>query len=283
MCGAARARPGWREAGERYVRCSACTTLFSDITEEHYLTAQRNAWHEEDLDTGTLAFYGDARGLVQDRFLAANPPAAGGRLLDVGCGLGFFVERALAAGWDAYGCDSSEAWSAHARERIGNERVRTGELDAAIPEHAGFDLITSWDVVEHIFEPIPFLRAIAARLAPGGRVFIRTPNEAWVYPTYAVRRLLGEDVELGPLNHVVYYRSTTLERALEAAGLRAVQWPSLPPPQVSLGNRRSLNGSRRTAVTVVKNAHARLGRQLATGTGGRLVISSDLDAIAVAA
>jgi 2-polyprenyl-3-methyl-5-hydroxy-6-metoxy-1,4-benzoquinol methylase len=266
------------------VRCSACTTLFSDITEEHYVAAQRNAWHDDDLDPGALAFYGRARELAQARFLATHPPAAAGRLLDVGCGLGFFVERALAAGWDAYGCDTSVAWTASARQRVGDERVRTGELGSAIAQDARFDLITSWDVLEHVFHPIPFLRAIAGRLAPGGRVFIRTPNEAWVYPTYAARRrLLGDDVELGPLNHVVYYRSATLARALAAGGLRAVQWPSLPPPQVSLGNRASLNGSRRTAVVAVKNAHAALARRLAAGSDGRLVLSSDLDAIAVAA
>jgi hypothetical protein len=138
-------------------------------------------------------------------------------------------------------------------------------------------------VFEHIFAPLPFLSAIARRLAPSGRLFIRTPNEAWVYPTYAARRwILREEVELGPLNHVVYYRSTTLRRALQACGLTPVEWPGFPPPQVGYANRHPAEAGRRTVVTLAKNAYALAARELAAASRGAIVLGADLDVVAVA-
>jgi hypothetical protein len=101
-----------------------------------------------------------------------------------------------------------------------------------------------------------------------------------VYPTYAARRhLLGADVTLGPLNHVVYYSAGTLRRALAAAGLRAIAWPVLPPPQVAIGNRRPELAGRRTPTTLLKNAHAAAAERTARITGGHVVLGADLDVL----
>jgi 2-polyprenyl-3-methyl-5-hydroxy-6-metoxy-1,4-benzoquinol methylase len=266
------------------VRCASCGVLFSDVDRATYEADQRNVWHSGELSAGTTAFYGAARERAQDRFLAAYPPAGPGRrLLDLGCGLGFFVSRALEDGWEAFGCDTSQPWAEQAARRAGAERIILGAVEE-IPAAAGrFDLITSWDVLEHIFEPLPFLRAARRLLAPGGRLFLRTPNEAWVYPSYLARRLLlGEAVELGPLNHVVYYRAATLRLALGRAGLSPTDWPGLPPPQVGYANRDTALGARRALVVAAKNAHAAAARGLARASAGRLVLGSDLDVVACA-
>lgn len=254
--------------------------LFSDVTAEHYLESQHNVWHDDALSENAYSFYGPARRLVHERFLAEHPPAGDRTLLDVGCGLGFFVERAIAGGWDAHGCDTSPAWVARARERAGAGRIRLGGPREAFEPEARFAMITAWDVLEHVHDPLPFLHELRTRLAPGGRLFLRTPNEAWVIPTYAARRSLGETVELGPLNHVVLYRSSTLTEALRLAGLRPAAWPCLPPPQVGLGNRES-TGRRVALVKRLKNVHASTARAVARVSDGRLVIGSDLDVLAV--
>ena len=280
LCEARRARPVWTEAGYRYVRCSACTVTFSDVDAETYAEAGRNVWHDAELATQTVAFYGSARQLVHERFMSRFPATGNRRLLDVGCGLGYFVKRALDAGWDAYGCDVSESWVAHARSLVGSRRIGAGALRNDT-FGGGFDLITTWDVLEHVHDPVPFLETIAALLAPGGRVFIRTPNLSWVYPTYtARRRLLGSEVELGPLNHVVYYSAATLTRALRRAGLEPEHWPVLPPPQVTLGNRDGSRAVETATVTQVKNAHAAAAEVLARVSRGRAVVGSDLDVVA---
>jgi 2-polyprenyl-3-methyl-5-hydroxy-6-metoxy-1,4-benzoquinol methylase len=283
VCSSPRARPVWHEQRCRYVRCSSCGVIFSDVDAATYTAAGRNAWHEAELSSKTQSFYGVARELTHRRFLQRFRPWGASRLLDVGCGLGYFVARASSIGWDAYGCDTSEYWSKHAAgvtgmpERIACSGPRTGLFGG------GFDLITVWDVLEHIHDPLPFLRTIADLLAPGGRIFIRTPNIAWVYPTYAVRRhLLRSDVTLGPLNHVVYYSSATLCAALRAAELRPVAGMVLPPPQVGIANRRP-QADRRSAATRLKNLHAAGANLIARPSRGHLALGADLDLVAARA
>jgi 2-polyprenyl-3-methyl-5-hydroxy-6-metoxy-1,4-benzoquinol methylase len=281
LCDARRARNAWWEDGYRYLRCGACGVLFADVDRSEYERKQHNAWHELEPSSDALAFYGTARELVHAQFLRSHPPRGNGRLLDIGCGLGFFLARALEHGWDAFGCDTSAAWVARARQRVDPKRVWSGSVVDLVAIDAPFELITVWDVLEHVFDPLPFLRAAARLLAPDGRLFIRTPNEAWVYPTYAVRRaLLRERVELGPLNHVVYYRAATLRSALLASGLRPVAWPVLPPPQVGYANRRPAEAGVPTVLTRVKNAHARAAARIASASSGMVVLGSDLDVLA---
>lgn len=284
ICSSPRARPVWREQQRRYVRCSRCGLIYSDVDALTYAANGRNRWHEAELASGTRAFYGTARELAHDRFLERFPASASRRLLDIGCGLGYFMARAERGGWNAYGCDPSGQWLRYAADVTGHpERLTCSEPSAGL--YGGdFEMITIWDVLEHVHDPLPFLSAIADLLAPGGRLFIRTPNIAWVYPTYAVRRhLLRADVNLGPLNHVVYYSAGTLRRALEAAGLEVTSWPVLPPPQVAIGNRRPELAGQRTGTTLLKNAHAAIADRTARMTSGHVVLGADLDAIAVKA
>jgi 2-polyprenyl-3-methyl-5-hydroxy-6-metoxy-1,4-benzoquinol methylase len=279
LCDAATGRPVWRDGSLRYVRCVRCGVVFSDVDRARYVTEQHNVWHEEELGPETIAFYRTARERVHEEFLDRFEPASG-RLLDVGCGLGYFVERALTRGWDAYGCDTSAAWVAEARTRVDRQRFALGGPDPS--QFTGrFDLVTAWDVLEHVHDPLPFLRALSALTVPGGRVFIRTPNLVWIYPTYGLRRhLFKEHLELGALNHVVYYTSATLRRALRGSGLEPVEWPVLVPPQVGLANRDPSQAGRRSSVTVVKNAHARLADCVARASRGRVVVGADLDVVA---
>lgn len=264
------------------MRCSACGVIFSDVDAAGYLDSGRNAWHDDELDAGTAAFYGIAREPAHRRFLARFTLVGGGRLLDVGCGLGHFVSSAASAGWDAYGCDTSASWVARARGHAGAGRIALG---APNPGMFGgdFDMVTAWDVLEHVHDPLPFLRSIRSLLAPGGRVFIRTPNLTWIYPTYAFRRgVLRSDVRLGPLNHVVYYTAPTLRAALRHVDLAPIEWPVLPPPQVGIGNRNPSRAGRAGPATLVKNLHAAAADRAARATRGRLVVGQDLDVVAVA-
>ncbi|MGO9972093.1 MAG: class I SAM-dependent methyltransferase [Solirubrobacteraceae bacterium] len=283
LCTCTRARPVWREAERRYVRCSNCGVVFSDLDADTYATEEHNAWHDEQLDRPTELFYGRARALVHARFLERFPPCGSSRLLDVGCGLGYFVQRASQAGWKAHGCDTSSAWIAHARSLVEPERIALSPVTESL-FGGGFDLVTTWDVLEHIYEPLPFLRTIASLLAPGGRAFIRTPNLTWVYPTYGLRRhVLRSPVELGPLNHVVYYTAATLTVALRRADLRPASWPVLPPPQVPLSNRDPSQAGVSSTTTRLKNIHAGAAERIAALSRGRIVVGSDLDVVAVRA
>jgi 2-polyprenyl-3-methyl-5-hydroxy-6-metoxy-1,4-benzoquinol methylase len=267
----------WREAGYRYLRCVSCGVVFSDISESLYLERRHNAWDDEDPSATARDFYGRARERAHEAFLERHPPA--GRLLDVGCGLGFFIDRAARAGWNVFGCEPSASWAQAASERLGPDRVVHGGAEHPDVARGCYDLITAWDVVEHVFDPLPFLAQLRLLLAPGGTVFIRTPNFAYLWPIYGLRRcVLKHDVELGPTNHVVLYTRWSMARALRASGLEPGDWINLPPPQVAIEAVEGLGPwADEQRSLAAKNRFASLAAKLSAGSGGRIVLSSDLD------
>ena len=277
LCAARRGRRVWTEEGYRYLRCAACHAVWTDISHEDYAARRHNVWDDTQVSTESEDFYGRARELVHREFLqrVAGRP---GRLLDVGCGLGYFLARAQAAGWHVRGSDTSEAWVRQTNARLGGRVASLGELPEALAPQERFDLITAWDVIEHVYDPVAFLGDLASHLAPGGEIFLRTPNLAYVLPLYALRRRLGHDVRLGPTNHVVYFTAPTMRRALERAGLRAVRWPVLAPPQVETFAGPAAEPG--LAVSV-KNAYATVADRCAAISRGRVVAGSDLDVLAV--
>jgi SAM-dependent methyltransferase len=103
----------------------------------------------------------------------ARALAAGARVLDLGCGTGYgtaaLAERAgLAVGVDRIAPDASA--------RRGGARFLRADL-SGIPLRAGvFDLVVSFQVIEHLREPGPYLGAIARCLRPGGTALLTTPN-----------------------------------------------------------------------------------------------------------
>jgi 2-polyprenyl-3-methyl-5-hydroxy-6-metoxy-1,4-benzoquinol methylase len=100
---------------------------------------------------------------------------ATGRALDFGCGNGAFLRafsRAL-PGWALCGSEVSEKYKKVVESIPGVERLYTGAIDS-LP--GDFDLISLVHVIEHIPSPGDFLRALAAKLKPGGLLFIEVPN-----------------------------------------------------------------------------------------------------------
>ena len=101
----------------------------------------------------------------------------GDRLLDYGCGAGEFLDLALARGWEAHGYDRSTKAVAAAAERLGADRVHTGDpLQVAAAAGGTFDVITMWSLLGDIPDPRRELADIRSLLSPGGVLLIMTPN-----------------------------------------------------------------------------------------------------------
>jgi SAM-dependent methyltransferase len=139
---------------------------------------------------------------------------ADGRLLDLGCALGFLLGVAREAGFDAHGLDLNESAIAEARSRFG-DRVHAGELDAAAFPGRKFDVVTLIDVFEHVPDPDSLLATIAARVAPGGIVAAVLPDAH-----SRVARLLGRRWPHYNAEHLFYWSAANLRRFLEARSWR---------------------------------------------------------------
>jgi 2-polyprenyl-3-methyl-5-hydroxy-6-metoxy-1,4-benzoquinol methylase len=103
-----------------------------------------------------------------------EPPTPGARLLDCGCGEGTFLARAQRDGWDAIGFDTDTEAVTLARQR----GVPALVADAGrMPDLPGaFDVVTLWDVIEHIPDPARTVAALRSVLRSGGKVLTLTPN-----------------------------------------------------------------------------------------------------------
>lgn len=139
------------------------------------------------------------------------PLLRAGRVLDVGCGSGAFLARMRALGWDVAGVEPDPAAAAAAK------RVHGVDVEGTVDGFAGrqFDAITMHHVIEHLPDPQADVTALAARLAPGGRLVIVTPNIR-----SAGRRLFGAHwVHWDPPRHLWMFSRPALNRVATSAGL----------------------------------------------------------------
>ena len=107
---------------------------------------------------------------------AAPASGARGNLLDVGCGAGFFLKTAQSRGWNPYGIDFLPEYNRFAKEELKLENVHSSTLEEMNYPPLSFDVVTLWDLIEHLRHPLSTLKEINRILRPGGLVVIWTPN-----------------------------------------------------------------------------------------------------------
>ncbi|MGH3323492.1 MAG: class I SAM-dependent methyltransferase, partial [Streptomyces sp.] len=188
MCGESRQQPlyepvktksnGKKAWSYRVVRCPSCGFLYrnpnilperlGDLYSTNYSTfltgnyaANRQRRYRQAMDAFTPVFAeGDKR-----------------RLLDFGCGAGYFLELAEERGFDATGVDLSPDSVQQANERLTSATAHFGAPDD-VPEIAagGFDVITLWSVLAHLPRPVEDFTGFRKLLGPGGVLMILTVN-----------------------------------------------------------------------------------------------------------
>ncbi len=149
-----------------------------------------------------------------DRHLDAVPTS--GRLLDVGCHIGAFLEVARERGLETWGVEPS-VWAVE-RARAAGFDVVAGTLDNHQPElPPDFDVITIWDVLEHFANPRRELELAHDRLAPGGILALTTMD---VSSRFA--RMLGRRWPWLMRMHLFYFNRSTLAQTLEETGFEVL-------------------------------------------------------------
>ncbi len=140
--------------------------------------------------------------------------AARGRLLDVGCATGFFLDLARSQGWEVVGSEVSEFSAHYARQTLGLD-VRLGTLKQLSFEGEAFDVVTMWDVIEHVPDPLGELREVWRILRDGGVLSIITPDAGSL-----IARLLGARWEefRRVREHVYFFSRRTMRETLRKAG-----------------------------------------------------------------
>ncbi|MEM6955477.1 MAG: class I SAM-dependent methyltransferase [Myxococcota bacterium] len=144
----------------------------------------------ERFDTG-LSSYDTARRVevLVDQFL--GPARLRGRkTIDVGCGLGYFSERAFAHGADVLATDIGPTLVERTTARVGCKGQVADALRLEETFGAGaFDVVVSSECVEHTPDPEEAIRQLCRLVAPGGYLSMSTPNVLW-YPVVRLATIL---------------------------------------------------------------------------------------------
>ncbi|MDE3226024.1 MAG: class I SAM-dependent methyltransferase [Nitrospirota bacterium] len=223
-CNEDQARPGYDKQGFSIVQCRRCTLRYVNPRPSRtwldawYQWAYFSPSHDNAAGAQHLLHEAVKTATARLRLQLLSPAGPKGRLLDIGCGGGFFVRAAAAVGWDAMGLEPSVEAARHAA-RTQHIRVVAGRSEETPFVDDRFDVITLFDVLEHVFCPRTCLTEARRLLAPDGKLVIETPNMAGWLP-----RVMGtRHPWIRPPEHLTYFTPPTLRLLLAQCGLRVEQ------------------------------------------------------------
>lgn len=248
------------------LRCSSCASVFlpperhespaESLYSRDYFTEREGYFFHDGVVDGSgqesahIADFRAGLALIEAHGLAS------GSLLDVGCATGSFLSLAQEKGWQCRGVEVSAFAAARARERTGCE-IFCGRLEDA-PFGAGtFDVITMWDLLEHLPDPLDGLARARRLLKPSGLLLVNTPNENSLLRRVArgLFRASGGWIT-APVNrlyhcyHLYYFSAQTLGVLFPRAGFELVAMKTKPIPM----SRGRISAATRVAMTALSAA-----------------------------
>jgi 2-polyprenyl-3-methyl-5-hydroxy-6-metoxy-1,4-benzoquinol methylase len=173
---------------------------------------------ETEYSAGVYKEYAKSRDLkiatALPRLAAIKTLAPGKRLLDVGCATGFFLEAAVEQGYEASGVEFSTVAISLARPDI-RERITCGDVNTLLGQDvAKFDVVTAFDIIEHVQDPVKFVEDIRNALVPGGVLALSTPDTGH-FLRYLMR---SKWPMLQPMQHTVLFSRRAIEELLKRCG-----------------------------------------------------------------
>ncbi len=166
-------------------------------------------------------------------FFESKLPSERRRVLDVGSGPGYFLQKGKERGWDTLGIEPSVQALTHSRN-LGLE-VIDGFLDEKLALDIGhFDVVHMHEVLEHILDPEQMLQLVHGLLRPGGIVCVIVPND--YNPLQKALRETGDYQPwwLAPPHHVNYFNFTSLSALVSKVGFEVLHETATFPMELFL-------------------------------------------------
>ncbi|MGH7275115.1 MAG: class I SAM-dependent methyltransferase [Nitrospiria bacterium] len=203
--------------GHRYVRCIKCKLIFlnRDINSEDAHVVYRTDAYQQ-LQTHHSLYFREAifkRSL--DEIEGVQNP---GRVLDVGCGDGMFLNLAEKHGWETYGVEISPTAYEHAKTVLQGTVIR-GDLRQGHFPDSFFDVVTVYNVLDHLHSPLDELLEIYRILKASGLLVLRVPNAQFHVNLLRILRFLESQLVF----HLYCFTLKTIKHLLEVAGYGQIE------------------------------------------------------------
>jgi len=198
------------------VRCRVCNLMYanprweSGLVLENYNVVEDPTYVEE-REGRVLTFQRNLKPF--EKLIAQNSQTR--KLLDVGCHIGVMVELAKEHGWDAWGVEPSK-WAAEQAQARGLNVLNQTLGDASFAENS-FDIVTMWDVIEHLTDPATEIRNVHRVLKTGGIFAIHT-----IDIESAFAKMMGKRWPWLMEMHLYYFSPRTLGKMLKQNGFEIV-------------------------------------------------------------
>jgi 2-polyprenyl-3-methyl-5-hydroxy-6-metoxy-1,4-benzoquinol methylase len=197
----------------RHVKCKNCHLIYMNPiekvskTNEYYSRAKNN--HAPTIRESYLKTAKSQLRLIQKY-------SSGTSLLDVGCAQGFFLFNASKAGYITKGIEISQDAAEYARREFDLDVEAKPFEELRLPENR-FDVVTLWQVLEHVPYPLMILNEVHRILKPGGLLVVSTPNIEGI-PAKVLRKRWWDIKRL----HINQFTIKTLSDILRNAGFRNI-------------------------------------------------------------
>ena len=214
VCGARELKVLPKYSKDYLVQCQHCSFVFSHrIPSEEELNAYYKNYgsgQHDAISPITIKRYHE----LLDEF---EKYRSSNTILDVGCGSGHFLVTAKERGWQVYGTEYPESLCEVCRKK--GLTIHRGVLNPANYPGISFDVITSFEVIEHINNPLEELAKFNQLLRSGGLLYCTTPNFNSIQ-----RYQLGPDFNiLCYPEHISYYTKNTLSKVFQISGFKPLK------------------------------------------------------------
>lgn len=204
-------------------QCGACSFIFlwpqptekeiEDIYKEPYYESWGVFTGEEKPETAWLKKGTSDRYLKRVMLHRRN-----GKLLDIGSAFGYLMEVAREHGYDVHGVELSHFSSTIAKKKFGSKVFEGNLKDSKFP-NANFDVITMFDLIEHIPQPLEFMKEVRRVIKPGGFIAITTPDTSSLSC-----KLLGYGGWFHwKFEHLGYFNRKSMEELARHTGFKIVE------------------------------------------------------------
>lgn len=213
----------FRKNGYDLYRCPSCGLIRTDL-QKHYASFLKSFYkhgyfHGQESCSAYVDYGKDKPFVIKNmQTILSRIPKTRGKLLDVGCAYGYFLELALSYGFDAYGFDASRYAVTQAAPHI-KKRIRVGTLTTVSYPKESFDVITLFDVIEHLQDPVADLRKLRSYLKSGGVIVIATGDTNSLLSNILRKRWTFYN----PPQHLFFFTTHTIEEVLHRAELTPVE------------------------------------------------------------
>ncbi len=189
------------------------------------------------------------RGVLENSGRSFEPQT---QLLDIGCASGQFLSSFQSLNIDGpklFGVEASGDLALIAQQRLPGAKIIGLPFRSGLIEAASMDIVTLWEVIEHIFDPHMFLKNVANVMKPGAHLFLSVPN----IEGFDIQILWDTGNAFSPPSHLNYFNKSTINKLMERVGLAVVDIVTPGKLDVDIVRNRIKNNSA---------AQARLGEYL---------------------